>query len=111
MGLRIRFSSTVTAAPNPVPTLTAISPLQAAVGSSGFTLEATGTGFIQGVTELRWNGQVERNHSHRVGLNSVQRYSQPILLLLDDSSNDIQSRTIRGNERSADIYDYESGTR
>jgi len=42
--------------PNPAPTLATISPLQAVAGSSGFTLVATGTGFVPGVTVLRWNG-------------------------------------------------------
>ena len=42
--------------PNPAPTLATITPTQRPAGSAGFTLAATGTGFIPGVTVLQWNG-------------------------------------------------------
>ena len=42
--------------PNPAPTLASVSPMQAIEGGPAFTLSATGTGFVDGVTVLRWNG-------------------------------------------------------
>lgn len=49
-------------APNPVPTLGALSPSQGAVGGTSFTLRATGTGFVPGAT-LSFNGGV-RSTTH-----------------------------------------------
>lgn len=40
---------------NPTPTLGSVSPTSAAVGDAGFTLTATGTGFVAG-TVVNWNG-------------------------------------------------------
>ncbi|MGE0130853.1 MAG: pre-peptidase C-terminal domain-containing protein [Blastocatellales bacterium] len=40
---------------NPVPTLTSVSPNSAAVNSSAFTLQLTGTNFVPGAT-VQWNG-------------------------------------------------------
>lgn len=40
---------------NPVPTLTALAPAQALVGSGAFTLTVTGTNFVNGAV-IRWNG-------------------------------------------------------
>ncbi len=40
---------------NPVPSLTGIAPSSAAAGSGGFTLTATGSGFVNG-SIVRWNG-------------------------------------------------------
>jgi uncharacterized protein (TIGR03437 family) len=42
-------------APNPVPTLTNLSPASAAEGSPGFTLTVTGTNFVNG-SVIRWDG-------------------------------------------------------
>jgi C1A family cysteine protease len=50
------FTTTGTPQNNPVPTLTSISPSSAAAGGSAFTLTVTGTGFVSGVTKVRWNG-------------------------------------------------------
>ena len=41
--------------PISAPTLATITPMQLPAGSAGFTLVATGTGFIPGATVLRWN--------------------------------------------------------
>ncbi len=40
--------------PNPVPTLTGLSPATATAGGAAFTLTATGTNFVSGAT-VRWN--------------------------------------------------------
>lgn len=53
-------SNTVTVtfsqASNPSPTLSSISPLSANAGGSGFTLTVNGSGFVNGVTKVQWNG-------------------------------------------------------
>ncbi|MGB7957381.1 MAG: YDG domain-containing protein [Minisyncoccia bacterium] len=46
---------TVTAAPNPVPTTTSISPVSAIAGTSGFTLTVNGTNFVAS-SAVDWNG-------------------------------------------------------
>ncbi|MDD1660530.1 MAG: lectin like domain-containing protein, partial [Methanomicrobiales archaeon] len=48
-------SFSITAANNPVPTLTAISPSSATAGGPAFTLTLTGTGFVS-TSKVRWNG-------------------------------------------------------
>ncbi len=48
-------SFTVSQAPNPVPTLTNISPTSATAGGAAFTLTVNGTNFINGST-VQWNG-------------------------------------------------------
>ncbi|HYT66794.1 MAG TPA: S8 family serine peptidase [Vicinamibacterales bacterium] len=46
---------TVSAAVNPVPTVTSLSPARISAGSSAFTLIVNGSGFANG-SEVRWNG-------------------------------------------------------
>lgn len=46
---------TVTAATNPVPTLTSIAPASATAGASAFTLTVNGSNFVSG-SVVRWNG-------------------------------------------------------
>ncbi|MGH9934766.1 MAG: IPT/TIG domain-containing protein, partial [Blastocatellia bacterium] len=41
---------------NPVPTITSLSPSSAVEGSQGFTLTVNGTGFINNVSVVRWDG-------------------------------------------------------
>jgi glucose/arabinose dehydrogenase len=48
-------SSEVATQPNPVPTITALSPTSAIAGGAGFTLTVTGSNFIRG-SVVRWNG-------------------------------------------------------
>ncbi|MDX2030531.1 MAG: PKD domain-containing protein [Blastocatellia bacterium] len=43
-------------APNPVPTITSLSPNTAVEGGAGFTLTVNGTGFVNG-SAVRWDGQ------------------------------------------------------
>ena len=46
---------TVTTPPNPVPTVTSLSPTRSPAGSPAFTLTVNGTNFVQS-TVVRWNG-------------------------------------------------------
>ncbi len=46
---------TITAIPNPTPTLASLSPVSATEGDEAFTLTVTGTNFVAGST-VRWNG-------------------------------------------------------
>ncbi|MFC7669867.1 DUF4394 domain-containing protein [Hymenobacter humi] len=48
-------SFTTTAAPNPTPTITSLSPNSATAGDAGFTLTVNGTGFVSGST-VSFNG-------------------------------------------------------
>jgi hypothetical protein len=41
---------------NPVPVLTSVSPNSATAGGPGFTLTANGSQFVNGQSEIRWNG-------------------------------------------------------
>jgi hypothetical protein len=54
-GISAVVTFTVNAAQNPVPAINALSPPQAVVGSPGFTLTVTGTGFVAG-SQILWNG-------------------------------------------------------
>ncbi|MDN5864520.1 MAG: PQQ-binding-like beta-propeller repeat protein [Gammaproteobacteria bacterium] len=51
----ISITFTVTEEPNPVPSLTSLSPGSVAPGSGAFTLTVHGTGFVSGST-VNWNG-------------------------------------------------------
>ncbi len=47
---------TFSQASNPNPTLSSISPLTANAGGSGFTLTVAGSGFVNGITRVQWDG-------------------------------------------------------
>ena len=49
------LSFTISTSPNPIPTLTSLSPSSAIVGGPAFTLKVTGTGFIA-ASQILWNG-------------------------------------------------------
>jgi hypothetical protein len=66
-GISNAINFTITA-PNPVPTLTSLSPSSAVAGGAGFTLTVTGTNFING-SVIRWNG-VDRSTTY-VGANQL----------------------------------------
>lgn len=54
-GLSNSLQFTISAQPNPVPAITALSPSSAVVGDSPFTLTVTGSGFVAG-SVAQWNG-------------------------------------------------------
>ena len=50
------FVTVTVTAENPVPTITSMSPVTRTAGGAGFTLTLTGTNFVNGSSQIYWNG-------------------------------------------------------
>ena len=60
-----------TPAPNPTPAIGSFSPTEIVAGSALFTLKLTGTGFIQNVTQILWNGS-QRAATFNIGTGQLE---------------------------------------
>ena len=92
----------VTVAPNPVPAISGISPNSAAVGSTGFTLTASGSNFVP-TSVLQWNGSA-RATTFVSNYQITATISAPDIQTLGNSSVTVSNPSPGGGTSTASTF-------